>query len=108
MPGFVSEELEKYLGMLYEQSASARAFPLTKHTLKKEMVRACKISGVKKIRVHEIRYSHASLLVELGCSPLLIAERLGHENVGTTLNTYPHLYPNKQSELANSLDSLGF
>ena len=48
MPGFVSEELEKYLGMLHEQSASARVFPLTKHTLYKEMVRACKISGVKK------------------------------------------------------------
>lgn len=108
MPSFIRDELEKYLNMLYNQKATARIFPLTKHALYKAMVRGCKISGVKKIRVHDLRHSHASLLVELGYSPLLIAERLGHENVETTLNTYSHLYPNKQSELADSLDILGF
>ena len=43
-------------------------------------------SGVKKIRVHNLRHSHASLLVELGFSPVLIYEKLGHENVETTLS----------------------
>ncbi len=57
------------------------------------------MAGIRKIRVHDIRHSHASLLIELGFSPLLIAERLGHEKVDTTLNTYSHLYPNKQAEL---------
>lgn len=70
------------------------------------MERVCKISGVKKIRVHDIRHSHASLLVEMGFSPLLIAERLGHERVQTTMETYSHLYPNKQIEVANQLDEL--
>ena len=70
------------------------------------MERGCKISGVKKIRVHDIRHSHASLLVEMGFSPLLIAERLGHERVQTTMETYSHLYPNKQIEVANQLDEL--
>ena len=79
-----------------------------KHTLYKEMVRACKISGVKKIRIHDLRHSCASLLVELGCSPLLIAERLGHKNVETTLNINSHLSPNKRSELADSPDCLEF
>ena len=54
-----------------------------------------------------IRHSHASLLIELGYSPLLIAERLGHENIETTLNTYAHLFPHKQLELAQNLDKLG-
>ena len=63
-------------------------------------------SGVKRIRVHDIRHSHASLLVELGFSPLLIAERLGHERVQTTMDTYSHLHPNKQVEVANQLDKL--
>ena len=44
------------------------------------------------------------MLIELGFSPLEIANRLGHEKVETTLNTYSHLYPNKQTKLAERLD----
>ncbi len=54
--------------------------------------------------IHDLRHSHASLLVELGFQPLAIAERLGHEKIETTLNTYSHLYPNKQAELADRLE----
>lgn len=50
------------------------------------------------------RDTHASLLVELGFTPLEIAERLGHEKIETTLNTYSHLYPNKQAQLADRLN----
>ena len=50
------------------------------------MLRGCKKSGVKKIRVHDLRHSHASLLIEMECQPLLIADRLGHEKIQTTLN----------------------
>ena len=42
----------------------------------------------------------------MGFSPLLIAERLGHERVQTTMETYSHLYPNKQTEVANRLGSV--
>ena len=51
-----------------------------------------------------LRHSHASLLVEMGVTPLEMAERLGHEKIETTLNTYSHLYPNKQAQLADRLD----
>ena len=47
-----------------------------------------------------------SLLIELGFSALLVSERLGHENVSTTLNIYSHLFPSKQSEVAEKLDQL--
>ena len=70
------------------------------------MENGCKRSGVKKIRIHDLRHSHASLLVEMGFSPLLIAERLGHERVQTTMETYSHLYPNKQAEVASRLDGM--
>ncbi|MGQ9556324.1 MAG: tyrosine-type recombinase/integrase [Desulfurispora sp.] len=70
--------------------------------LASEMARGCKLSGVKKIRVHDIRHSHTSLLIELGFSPLLLSERLGHESVETTLQTYAHLYPNKHGEVAEN------
>ena len=46
------------------------------------------------------------MLIEMGYSPILIAERLGHENIETTLQTYSHLYPNKQEELALAMDKL--
>jgi integrase len=70
------------------------------------MARGCKKSGVKKIRVHDVRHSHASLLIELGFSPLLISERLGHENVETTLEIYTHLYPDKHGEVSSKLNEL--
>ena len=69
------------------------------------MARGIKLSGVKKIRIHDLRHSHASLLIELGFTPKEIAERLGHENIETTLNTYSHLYPNKQERMADRLES---
>jgi len=47
------------------------------------------------------RDTHTSMLVEMGFTPFTIAERLGHEKIETTLNTYLHLYPNKQWELAD-------
>lgn len=69
------------------------------------MARACKKSGVKKIRIHDIRHSHASYLINLGCAPLLISERLGHEKVQTTLSTYSHLYPNKHQEVVDMMQN---
>ena len=63
-----------------------------------------RLPGVKRIRLHDLRHSHASLLVEMGFTPLAIADRLGHEKIETTLNTYSHLYPNKQGELADRLE----
>ncbi|HHL0972704.1 TPA: tyrosine-type recombinase/integrase [Bacillus cereus] len=56
------------------------------------------IAGVKRILLHEFRHSHASYLINKGVSPLVVAQRLGHSNVATTLNTYSHLYPSKQAE----------
>ena len=83
-----------------------RLFPYSKHYLYKYMDKGCQASGVKRIRIHDLRHSHASLLVEMGFSPLLIAERLGHENVQTTMEVYSHLYPNKQREVADRLNEV--
>ena len=54
-------------------------------------------------RVHDLKHSHALLLVEMGYHILLISQRLGHEKVDTAINTYAHLYPNKQEQLADNL-----
>ena len=58
-------------------------------------------------RLDFLRHSHASLLIsKLGAQPNVVADRLGHEKIQTTLNTYSHLYPNQGRELADQMDGL--
>lgn len=106
IPQVLCDCLKEYMSHRYGLEDDHRLFPYTKHFLYHEMQYGCQASGVKSIRVHDLRHSHASLLVEMGFSPLLIAERLGHERVQTTLETYSHLYPNKQLEVANQLNTV--
>lgn len=106
IPDFLCQELSDYILSRYMLDADERLFPVTKSYLSHEMIRGCKNTGVKKIRIHDIRHSHASLLINQGCDALMLADRLGHEKVSTTLNTYSHLFPHKQQELVHSLESL--
>ena len=61
---------------------------------------------LKKIRIHDFRHSHASLLINQGEDYLVVKERLGHASITTTIDTYSHLYPSKQQKLADKLDDL--
>ena len=98
--------VQKYTTRLYDYSPDERLFPFTKSFFHKEMEKACAASGVEKIRLHDLRHSHASLLIEMGAPILLVSERLGHEDVETTLRTYGHLYPNKHEDTIKKLDDL--
>lgn len=106
LPESIMEQVKNYAGKLYDYRPTDRLFTCTKSTLARVITRGCEKSGVKKIRVHDLRHSHASLLIELGFQPLLVSERLGHENIETTLQTYSHLYPNKQREVADKLSKI--
>ena len=92
------------LSHLYGIMKNERLFHFTKSHMEHCMAAGIEKSGVKRIRLHDLRHSHASMLVDMGVAPLEIAERLGHEKVETTLNTYSHLYPSTQSKLAGLLD----
>ncbi len=105
VPRFILALIRDYADRLVDYEPQDRLFYFTKHFLHYELAAGCKASGVKRIRVHDLRHSHASLLVEMGFSPLLISERLGHENIQTTLQTYSHLYPDKQEEVSSRLES---
>lgn len=65
-----------------------------------------KLANVHKIKTHALRHSHASLLISLGENALVIRDRLGHEDIQTTLGTYGHLYPNMNREVANRLKNI--
>jgi integrase len=106
LPDFLCNILKTYLEQLYDLQEGDRIFPFTKSLLYGEIERGSTAASITPIKIHELRHSHASLLIEMGFSPLLIAERLGHEKVETTLNTYSHLYPSKHGEVADKLNSL--
>lgn len=106
IPEFLCNEIKEYIKSLYEISADERLFPFVRSLFNHELKAAANKADIKIIRLHDLRHSHASLLIELGFSPLIIAERLGHENIETTLETYSHLYPNKQAELIEKLELL--
>lgn len=105
MPQFLCEEMQDYLKLLYGAEADSRIFPVSKYYLHHEMDRGCKETGVKRIRIHDLRHSHISLLIDMGFTALAIAERVGHESVEITYR-YAHLFPTRQREMANKLDSL--
>ena len=103
MPKFLSDEIQDYLKMLYDIEPGARMFTVTKSYLYREMERGAKEAGVKRIRVHDLRHSHVSLLIDMGFSATAIADRVGHESIEITYN-YAHLFPSKQTEIADRLD----
>jgi integrase len=67
------------------------------------MERGCKETGVKRIRIHDLRHSHVSLLIEMGFSAVAIADRVGHESIDITYR-YAHMFPSRQTEIADKLD----
>lgn len=103
MPKFLCEEMQDCLKMFYDLKDTDRIFLISKHYLSNEMKRGCKETGVKKIRIHDIRHSAVSLLIDMGFTALAIADRVGHETEKITYR-YAHLFPSKQDEMASKLD----
>jgi integrase len=105
MPQFLCDEIQDYLRQLYGAESDSRIFPITKSYLHREMDRGCKETGVKRIRIHDLRHSHISLLIDMCFTALAIADRVGHESIDITYR-YAHLFPTRQIEMASKLDSL--
>lgn len=106
MPKFLCDEMQDYFKTLYEIEPDQRVFPIGKSHLHREMSRGSKAAGVKRIRIHDLRHSHISLLIDLGFSAIAIADRVGHESIDITYN-YAHLFPSRQVEMADKLDVEG-
>ena len=106
MPDFLCQEMQEFFKMQYGLKKKDRIFTVTKSYLHHEMDRGAKAAGVKRIRIHDLRHSHISLLIDMGFSAVAIADRVGHESIEITYR-YAHLFPSKQKEMANRLDDLG-
>ena len=105
IPEFLQKELREFLDRQYGLEPEDRIFPITDRAIQKKMKQKIEELGMKNIRVHDLRHSHIALLIEKGMQPLVIAQRVGHDSVNTTMNIYGHLYPNKQREVADLLNA---
>ena len=105
MPKFLADLVANYI-QKHKILAEQLLFEVSPMYLSRRLKTYCQKINLKPIRIHDFRHSHASLLIEQGISPLIIAERLGHKDINTTLKIYTHLYPHKQQYLAKSLDNL--
>ena len=103
LPDFLCQQVKDHIRMFYGIEETDRLFPISKSYLHHEMDRGTKATGVKRIRIHDLRHSHVSLLIDMGFSALAIADRLGHESIDITYR-YAHLIPSKQIEMSNQLN----
>ena len=108
LPDFLVAEMQDVIGKIYCPDPDERIFstvtPARLYTAIKKGAAAC---GVKRIRVHDLRHSHVSLLIDMGFQPLLIAERIG-DSVDMVNKIYGHLYPSQHREVASRLENYKF
>lgn len=104
VPKFLMEEMKAYTDRLYGIRPDERIFQITDRGVQMKMKRKVEKIGLTPIRVHDLRHSHVAFLIEKGVQPLVIAQRVGHDSINTTMNIYGHLYPNKQKQIADMLN----
>ena len=105
IPEFLAEELKDYMRFFPGIGEDERLFNVSKGYVEHEMIRGCKEAGLEKIRVHDLRHSHVSLLIHMGYSAVAIAQRTGHESIDITYR-YAHMFPSVQNDMANKLNEM--
>jgi integrase len=85
---------------------TAKGTPINPENLKRTFQRLIKEADVPSIRFHDLRHTHATMLLASGINPKVISERLGHSNIKTTLDIYSHVLPSMQEEAANQIETL--
>jgi len=106
MPTSVMKDLKKYLSKFYGEPPE-RIFSATSHKmLTTRLARYAAKAGIKKIRLHDLRHSHASYLIHKGVPVTAISNRLGHKNPKITLEVYSHVYQASDGEIAAVLENL--
>ena len=104
LPQFLCDIVSGYASRLVDYDKDDLLFPISKPYLLRHLHYGADAAGLRRIRVHDLRHSHASYLINLGFPILVVSERLGHENIKTTLQMYGHLYPEVQGDVASKLD----
>lgn len=80
--------------------------PLLPDSISHAWVKLTKRCGLKGIRLHDARHTHATIMLKQGVHPKIVQERLGHANIGTTLDIYSHVSPGLQAAAALKFDNI--
>lgn len=105
LPEFLRDELRDFVYNVSHTAHDERIFAgLSSAKLKAAISRGSAMTGVPRIRVHDLRHSHVSLLIEMGFSAVAIGDRTGHESAEITFR-YGHMFPDAQEKMADALQS---
>ena len=107
-PDSLIKEIEKYKNSLYDVTETDKIFCFTHDALRRRIISISKKCGLKRIRIHDFRHSHASYLLYKKVDITAISKRLGHKNVKVTLETYSHLIPKSNDYLRKILEEIDF
>ena len=108
MPDFLVEQLTKYKTTANGDYVFGGDRPILTEAVRRHLHSDAKKAGVPEIRIHDLRHSHASLLISHGVPITAISKRLGHSTVQQTLQTYSHMMPTDEIVLMNALNSVHF
>lgn len=110
LPKIAYDALKEHLDQLELNHGLIFTTPLGNPIYPRNFIRhfksVLKEAGLPDIRVHDLRHSHASLLLASGVNPKLVQERLGHSSITLTMDTYSHVIPSLQEEVARRIDDL--
>ncbi|MFY9396181.1 MAG: site-specific integrase [Saccharofermentanales bacterium] len=107
LPQHMCDLLNKHRKKSVRTDARDFIFKWTKKKLDDAIEKACRKTGIQRIRVHDLRHSHASLLVYLNVDIASISRRLGHADISTTLSIYTHAYNDTDRQIADVLNTIG-
>lgn len=100
------ERCRKFDGFSEDSYICGMDKSLRDSTIQKRNISFSKAAGLKTIRIHDFRHSHATLLANEGINIQEIARRLGHSNIEITWNTYSHLYPREEERAIKILNAI--
>lgn len=110
IPSFANNVLLEYMHPLKRNQGlifvTGNNTPISPRNLIRHFKSALKEANLPEIRFHDMRHTHASLLLAAGVHPKLVQERLGHSQISLTLDTYTHVIPNMQDGVAEKIDDL--
>ena len=93
---------EQYVTKLVERTLEDAGFVVT--VANDAWIKLVRRTGLKGVRLHDARHTHASLMLKQGVHPKVVQERLGHSSIQITLDTYSHVTPGMQQAAAKLFD----
>jgi integrase len=86
--------------------ADVEGNPIHPHTISQTFERIIARADVPRIRLHDLRHTHGTLLIKAGIPVKVVSERLGHANPTFTIDTYQHVLPGMQAHAARTFERL--